>query len=242
MTAVAACRSRPRRVPRPRPAPEPTFLQHTAAPSSTRRRRSPPSSARRVARGPPGSRRPVGSASRRRGAAHPRPPSRQRRQGPLRRRCRQDGQLGIVPSARPGSVDVKVPQLANNGRLVLLDPPAIAPGPARRAFASCATRTPRARPARVAAAGEGHDHRVFGENRGDHMHSGLDIAVPSGTRIKAAAAGTVILPGQPGRLRKLRLHPAHEPRDLLRPPVRLRDHVRRVRAPGPDDRARRVHR
>ncbi|HEV7364004.1 MAG TPA: peptidoglycan DD-metalloendopeptidase family protein, partial [Solirubrobacteraceae bacterium] len=32
---------------------------------------------------------------------------------------------------------------------------------------------------------------VFGENRGDHVHSGLDMAVPSGTPIRAASCGTV---------------------------------------------------
>ena len=32
---------------------------------------------------------------------------------------------------------------------------------------------------------------VFGENRGDHMHTGLDMAVPAGTPIRAASCGTV---------------------------------------------------
>jgi murein DD-endopeptidase MepM/ murein hydrolase activator NlpD len=39
---------------------------------------------------------------------------------------------------------------------------------------------------------------VFGENRGDHMHTGVDMAVPSGTPIKAAAAGTVIYAASAG--------------------------------------------
>lgn len=32
---------------------------------------------------------------------------------------------------------------------------------------------------------------TFGEDRGDHMHSGLDIAAPQGRPVKAAASGTV---------------------------------------------------
>ena len=32
---------------------------------------------------------------------------------------------------------------------------------------------------------------TFGENRGDHVHTGLDMAVPSGTPIRAASCGTV---------------------------------------------------
>jgi murein DD-endopeptidase MepM/ murein hydrolase activator NlpD len=38
----------------------------------------------------------------------------------------------------------------------------------------------------------------FGENRGDHMHAGIDISAPTGTAIRAVASGTVALAGWTG--------------------------------------------
>jgi len=38
----------------------------------------------------------------------------------------------------------------------------------------------------------------FGENRGDHIHAGIDISAPSGTAIRAVASGTVALAGWTG--------------------------------------------
>ena len=37
---------------------------------------------------------------------------------------------------------------------------------------------------------------TFGEDRGDHIHSGTDIAAPSGTTIRAAECGTVTVSGE----------------------------------------------
>lgn len=38
----------------------------------------------------------------------------------------------------------------------------------------------------------------FGENRGDHFHSGIDISAPIGTPVRAAAPGTVLFAGPSG--------------------------------------------
>jgi len=108
--------------------------------------------------------------------------------------------VGVVPSAQgERSVDVKVPQLANNGKIVLLDPAGHSSKPSRARVRIM--RDPNS----ASATGliwplplKGMITGVFGEDRGDHIHTGLDIAVPSGTRIKAAASGTVVLLGRQG--------------------------------------------
>jgi murein DD-endopeptidase MepM/ murein hydrolase activator NlpD len=106
--------------------------------------------------------------------------------------------IGVVPSARTaGSVDVKVPQLANNGKLVLLDPVGHSSKPSAARLR--VMRDPNAASVQgLIWPVKGMITGVFGENRGDHIHTGLDIAVPSGTPIKAAASGTVILLGWQG--------------------------------------------
>jgi murein DD-endopeptidase MepM/ murein hydrolase activator NlpD len=106
--------------------------------------------------------------------------------------------IGVVPSAGTvGSVDVKVPQLANNGKLVLLDPAGHSSKPSAARLR--VMRDPNAASVQgLIWPVKGMITGVFGENRGDHIHTGLDIAVPSGTPIKAAASGTVILLGWQG--------------------------------------------
>jgi murein DD-endopeptidase MepM/ murein hydrolase activator NlpD len=106
--------------------------------------------------------------------------------------------IGVVPSATTASfVDVKVPQLANNGKLVLLDPAGHSSRPSNARLR--VLRDPNAAsPQGLKWPVRGMITGVFGENRGDHIHTGLDIAVPSGTPIKAAASGTVILLGWQG--------------------------------------------
>ena len=106
--------------------------------------------------------------------------------------------VGVVPTAQAARyVDVKVPQLANNGKIVLLDPAGHSSKPSDAKLRIL--RDPGAAsvqglvwPVRGMITG------VFGENRGDHIHTGLDIATAAGTPIKAAAAGTVILLGWQG--------------------------------------------
>jgi murein DD-endopeptidase MepM/ murein hydrolase activator NlpD len=106
--------------------------------------------------------------------------------------------VGVVPSSKASRyVDVKVPQLANNGKVVLLDPAGHSSKPSKARLRilrdpSAASSQGLIWPVRGMITG------VFGENRGDHYHAGLDIATASGTRIKAAAAGTVVLLGWQG--------------------------------------------
>jgi hypothetical protein len=106
--------------------------------------------------------------------------------------------LGVVPSSRTArSMDVRVPQLANNGKIVLLDPRGRSSPPSQARVRIL--RDPNAASAQgLIWPVRGMITGVFGENRGDHMHSGLDIATASGIPVKAAASGTVILLGSQG--------------------------------------------
>ena len=108
--------------------------------------------------------------------------------------------VGVVPSRQSaGMVDVKVPKQANNGKVVLLDPAGHSSKPSQaRVRILRDPNDPSARGLIWPLPVKGMITGVFGEDRGDHIHTGLDIAAPSGTRIKAAASGTVILLGPQG--------------------------------------------
>jgi hypothetical protein len=106
--------------------------------------------------------------------------------------------VGVVPSTRTAnSLEVKVPRLANDGVIVLLDPAGHS-SPPSRAKVRIVRPTHPLTPQDLIWPVRGSITGVFGENRGDHMHTGLDIATPTGTPIKAAAAGTVVLIGSQG--------------------------------------------
>ena len=79
--------------------------------------------------------------------------------------------------------------------------------------------------------------------RWGRLHAGIDIAVGSGTAIRAADSGKRGADGLGGRLRQLHLHPAHRhPFDVLRAPVELCHLQRRECVAGPGDRLRWLHR
>jgi murein DD-endopeptidase MepM/ murein hydrolase activator NlpD len=106
--------------------------------------------------------------------------------------------LGVAPEhATARSLDVKVPVGAASGRVALLDPNGHSSPPSRTAVRVLLDpNAPSTQgivwPVRGMLTG------WFGENRGDHVHTGLDIATAAGTPIKAVATGTVVLLGPQG--------------------------------------------
>ena len=83
----------------------------------------------------------------------------------------------------------------------------------------------------------------YGEDRGDHAHSGTDIAVPTGTTVRAADCGTVSMSGTESGYGADGLRPARRRDDhVLRPPVRARRLRERVRQGRAEDRRGRLHR
>ncbi|MDX6697119.1 MAG: hypothetical protein QOE65_516 [Solirubrobacteraceae bacterium] len=108
--------------------------------------------------------------------------------------------VGVRPSARTArSLDVKVPVQAGSGKVVLLDPAGHGSRPSharlrvvRSANSLSAQGFTWPLPQRGMLTG------YFGENRGDHVHTGVDLAVPTGTPIRAVAEGRVILVGPQG--------------------------------------------
>lgn len=108
--------------------------------------------------------------------------------------------VGVKPYARTSrTLDVKVPVEASSGRLVLLDPAGRGSRPSRAGVrivrsANSLSAQGFIWPLPVRGYLTGH----YGEDRGSHMHSGIDLAAPTGTAIRAVAEGRVILVGPQG--------------------------------------------
>jgi murein DD-endopeptidase MepM/ murein hydrolase activator NlpD len=106
--------------------------------------------------------------------------------------------VAVAPAAAGyRTLDVVVPASAGSGRVALRNPQGRGSQPSRTAVRVVHD------PDAASAQGliwpvRGIITAPFGENRGDHMHSGIDIATAAGTPIRAAASGTVSLLGPQG--------------------------------------------
>lgn len=104
------------------------------------------------------------------------------------------------------SVDVTVPSRAPTGRVVLFSSPAYS-SPSSQAIQVVHRDRSDVDPRNNGAPSvqgliwpvpRAPLFGVFGENRGSHLHSGIDIGASSGTPVRAAAAGTVLFVGPEG--------------------------------------------
>ena len=108
--------------------------------------------------------------------------------------------VGVRPLAQTSrTLDVKVPMEAGSGKVVLLDPAGHGSKPSKarlRIVRSASSLSAQGfiwpLPQRGMLTGQ------YGEDRGSHRHAGVDLAVPTGTPIRAVAEGRVILVGPQG--------------------------------------------
>jgi Meckel syndrome type 1 protein len=127
-----------------------------------------------------------------------------------------DGGATSTPAEATPSDSVGGPDLSDRVELkdeITSDPaPAAAPESAPESAGSApdGTSSPAPESTPVSTSGDGcsTDGRIvapvqggtvtgnYGENRGDHAHSGTDIAVPTGTTVRAADCGTVSVSGE----------------------------------------------
>ena len=94
------------------------------------------------------------------------------------------------------SVDVVVPSRANSGRVVLYTPTRLYSYPSRQIVTIA--QSPISPQGLIWPSASRMVTSPFGEDRGDHFHAGIDIAMPIGTYLHSAASGRVIMASAQG--------------------------------------------
>jgi len=108
--------------------------------------------------------------------------------------------VGVKPLGHTSrTLDVRIPVEAGSGKIVLLDPAGRGSRPSSARLRIVRTANSLSTQGFVwPLPTRGYLTGHYGEDRGSHRHAGVDLAVPTGTPIKAVAEGRAILVGPQG--------------------------------------------